>query len=158
MYKRHKRSAIILFVAMLVISFFVPLHYSKIAEVGITIISITLAVYISAATSLLGSSFSRSLKRLKDKENPTKSMLGVLSEYLKWAGIYSVVTIVISSVYLIWPGIASVKGNLLKFYLLASRLFSAFACSMFSINILFMSITMHFLVVSLNNAAVQPDE
>ena len=157
MYKRHKISVFLLAAVVLGISFFVPLHYSQISEAAITIISITLAVYISVATSLLGSAFSKSLKKLPDKEDPQKSMLGVLSSYLKWAGLYSILTIIISSLYIIWPRFTLTNTNIQVAYTFASRAFSAFSCSMFSVNIAFMSIIMKFLVVSLNNAAVMSD-
>lgn len=154
MYKRHKILLTILAIVIFGASYYIPLCYNKIAEAAITVISITLAVYISVATSLLGSAFSRSLKRLPDTEDPTKSMLGVLSCYLKRAGAFSVVTIIISSIYIIWPGFSTSNAKVLILYSCAKRAFSALACTMFSINIVFMSIIMGFLVVSLNNAAV----
>ena len=157
MYKRHKIIISLLAIFVFSISFFAPLHYAKIAEVAITIISITLAVYISVATALLGSAFSKSLKKLPDKEDPHKSMLGVLSSYLRWAGVYSVITIIISSIYIIWPGITEANDTIMLVYFFASRGFSSFACALFSVNIVFMSIIMEFLVVSLNNAAVMTD-
>ena len=157
MYKRHKIFVFLLAAVVLVISFIIPLQYSKIAETAITIISITLAVYISVATSLLGSAFSKSLKKLPDKENPRKSMLGVLSSYLKWAGVFSVFTIIISSLYIIWPDFIAINTNIQAAYAFSSRVFSAFSCSLFSVNIAFMSIVMKFLVVSLNNATVISD-
>lgn len=157
MYKRHKFLIIIMAIVIFAISYFIPLLYSKIAESAITIISITLAVYISVATSLLGSAFSKSLKRIPDNEDPTKSMLGVLSSYLKWAGVCSVVTLIISSLYLIWPEFTINTPELQHTISFASRVFSSFACTMFAINIVFMSIIMAFLVVSLNNAATISD-
>ena len=157
MYKRHKILVFLLAIIVLGVSFFFSLHYSKIAEAAITIISITLAVYISVATSLLGSAFSKSLKKMPDKEDPQKSMLGVLSSYLKWAGVFSVLTIIISSLYIIWPDFTVTNTDIQAAYALASRAFSALSCSMFSVNIAFMSIIMKFLVVSLNNAAVMSD-
>ena len=157
MYKRHKILLFLLATVVLGISFFIPLHYSKIAEAAITIISISLAVYISVATSLLGSAFSKSLKKLPDKQDPQKSMLGVLSSYLKWAGVFSILTIIISSLYIIWPGFTITNTTIQVAFAFARRAFSAFSCSMFSVNIAFMSIIMKFLVVSLNNAAVMSD-
>ena len=157
MYKRHKLFAALLFVIVLFVSLLVPLNYEKIAEVAITVISISLAVYISVATSLLGSAFSKSLKRLPDREDPHKSMLGVLSSYLRWAGAFSVMTIVISSIYLIWPEISDLSIAKMGIFSCLVRISSALACALFAINILFMGLIMEFLVVSLNNAAILRD-
>ena len=155
MYKRHKILIIIVAVVVFAFSMLFQFHYSEISEVAITVISITLAVYITVATSLLGSSYSKSLKKMPDKEDPKKSMLGVLSCYLKQAGVFSVVTIIISSLYIIMPEF-SIPEKLLTLYSITSSLVSAFSCTLFSLNIVYMSLIMSFLIVSLNNAAFLP--
>lgn len=155
MYKRHKCFAWILVVAVFGMSMIFKLQYSAIAEISITVMSIALAVYISVSTSLLGSPYSKILKKLPDKENPTKSMLGVLADYLKKAEICSILTISLSTLYIVKPDTVSMQTIIdTQLYCLLTGIISAFACAIFAFNVFLMSLIMSFLISALQNAAL----
>lgn len=159
MYKRHKRLAWTLIITVFGLSMLLRLHYSSIAEISITVMSIALAVYISVSTSLLGSPYSRTLKKMPDKENSDKSMLGVLAEYLKTAAICSILTISLSTLYILKPDMLSF-GNVLdvRVYYLFTKTLSAVACAIFALNVFLMSLIMSFLITALQNAAMPSED
>ena len=79
MYKRHRIAGASIFVIILVVAFLLDADYSKISEAAISVVSIALAVYIGAASVILGSDFADKLKRQRDIEIKTKTGLGVLA-------------------------------------------------------------------------------
>lgn len=145
MYMRHKTALILCVLICFTIAFAIDLNFSEIAEASITVASIAMGVYIATASALLGSPFARKLKSLQDKKIPTKSSLGVLSTYFRTAGLFCVLLIVISCVYLISSRthFANCAISFLK------RFASATAFSVFSVNILFLWLILLFLVNSL---------
>ena len=155
MYKRHRWFAWILIITVFCLSMLFQLHYSSIAEISITVMSIALAVYISVSTSLLGSPYSRTLKKLPDKENHDKSMLGALAEYLKTAEICSILTITLSTLYILKPDTLPF-GTIMdvRVFYLFTKILSALACAIFALNVFLMSLIMNFLISALQNAAM----
>ena len=155
MYKRHKIMIFALFVVVFIVTFLIRADYSKIAESAISIVSIALAVYIGATSVLLGSNFAENLKNQRDSQINTKTRLGVLATYLRVAGYCSVATIIISGIYTLDLDLQFVDklfvqwehGNCLLeiIYLMLS----SFSCSMFTINILFISFLLLFLINSM---------
>lgn len=154
MYKRHKRNVICLSVILLISCYFLRLDYKEIAEVGITVVSIELAVYIAAASVLLGSPYAHNLKHSVDPEIKTKTQLGVLTSYLRAAGILSVLTIVISSVFILLSDV--IGFSLTDATTLTENLYyvaSAISLCLFGLNILFLWLIFQFLVNSLGKAS-----
>lgn len=137
MYYRHRAQSILLFCIVFIISMILGLNYYCIAELAVTAVSIALAVYISISSSLLGSPFSRLLKRTSDNENPSRSMLGILAAYLKIARIGSIATITASSLYLFKPDFAFLKTILKTNYYALSNIISSLFCSLFAYNVFF---------------------
>ena len=157
MYRRHKILSFVLLAITILLTMEFNIHYSRIAEVAITVISIALAVYISVSTALLGSSFSKSLKTLPDREHPEKSMLGVLRVYLKTAEIFSVATIISSSIYILKPDTPFLRGILKGAYPLLLQIVSSCSCFFFVYSICLMCLIMDFLIAALMNAATSSD-
>lgn len=68
MYKRHKRLITMIFVAVFIAASFLKMDYAGIAEIGISIMSIAIAVYIGATSVLLGSPYAEKMKSQVDSE------------------------------------------------------------------------------------------
>lgn len=68
MYFRHKIVIIITYALTSLISFLIKINYLEIAEIAVTVVSIALAVYISAATALLGSNYAKRMRKQQDKK------------------------------------------------------------------------------------------
>ena len=101
MYKRHKLLLLAVFVGSFFITFLLGLDFSPMAEAAITVASIAMGVYIAAVSALLGSDYAKNLKTTTDKEYPSKTLLGVLADYFRIAGLFCVVLIVAGCLYLI---------------------------------------------------------
>ena len=101
MYKRHKLLFLVVFTVSFGIIFLLDLDFSPMAEAAITVASIAMGVYIAAVSALLGSDYAKNLKTTTDKEYPTKTLLGVLADYFRFAGLFCVVLIVAGCLYLI---------------------------------------------------------
>ena len=153
MYKRHRILSYILVFTAFASGIIFDLQYSKIAEVAIPVIAIALAMYISVATALLGSPFSKSLKKRKDAENPKKSMLGRLASYLKIAGISSILTITISTIYILKPQVIMIQTAFGKYYPWLLHCLSAASFALYVFDLYLMILILLLLIVELLNAA-----
>ena len=152
MYKRHKVASIVLFFTVFLFSFLLKADYYKIAEAAISVVSIALAVYIGAASVILGSEFASKLKKQQDSQIKTKTSLGVLSTYLRIAGISSIVTIIISSIYTLDLDFQSIRNIFTHwncgeyFFKILPVFLSSFSCSLFSINVFFIWLILIFFI------------
>ena len=104
MYERHKRLIVIIFIAVLIAAIILNADYSKIAEASISVMSIAVAVYISATSVILGSTYAEKLKGQVDSKITTSTSLGVLAAYLRNAGALAVIMIMISTLYVLKIG------------------------------------------------------
>lgn len=151
MYKKHK---VICFIAA-VVSFFAAYifnaNYSKIADNAMTLVSIVIAVYITVASVLMGSTYAAAIKRIPDKINKGNSLLGTLKDYITDSMAFSILSIIISSLYSFeiinigefWNG--KIDGD---------RLFSALSCAIFALNIVFLWLIFRLMMVIMLNSAV----
>lgn len=155
MYRRHVLTLKALVFIATLFSYYLRFNYCSLAPHALTLVSIVVAVYIAAPSALLGSRYAQELKALRDTEDPTRSLLGVLSEYLKWACRFGLLTIIISSYYIVrtvtFSGITA--GSLCIEYIL-----SALSCGIFCANIFFLWLISKFLIVSLSNAVVMDNK
>lgn len=141
MYKRHRIAEASIFVTILVVAFLLDVDYSKISEAAISVVSIALAVYIGAASVILGSDFADKLKRQRDIEIKTKTGLGVLASYLRIAGFCGLATIAISAVYLLDMDFQAIQEMLIQWqygtFWLATipKVLFALSCSLFAVNV-----------------------
>lgn len=157
MYRRHKISCAILFALSFWATFILKADYSKIADSAISVVSIALAVYIGAASVILGSDFAGKLKKQQDSQLTTKSSLGVLASYLRIAGICSLLTIIISVMYMLDLDISFFDNILIKCALIENpqifqHLCSAFSFSIFVINVFFIWLILIFLINSMTKS------
>ena len=113
MYKRHKRQILLCVIVTTAAAFMFDLSFEPIAEVAVTVASIAMGVYIAAVSALLGSQYAKELKETPDKEQPTKTLLGVLAGYFRYSGISCILLIVVSCLFLI-PSNISFSPLLLK--------------------------------------------
>ena len=158
MYKRDKIIAVLLFLIAGIITYSFGFDYSKISSSVFTVVSISVAVYIAVAAALLDSRYAVALKSAVDAEITTKTQLGVLSEYLRWAGRFSIITIVISCFFVVLP---SEKAMVLVQQLIkqasvieaVGQLASSIAFGVFALNILFLWRIFVFLINSSNKSA-----
>ena len=158
MYRRHKVILIISSASVFCICCFFKVDYSLISNLVVTIISIALAVYIAAASVLLGSPFAKELKKRIDEEDKTKSLLGVLSTYLRNAGAYSIISIIVSCFYAIrssvtFPFFIDAVQCLSNYKSTIINVASSISCTLFFINIFFLWQILKFLINSLTKAA-----
>ena len=152
MYKRHKVYTVFLTLLTLFLCYGLNVDYSRIAENAVTVVSISFALHITVASSLLGSDYSRYLKKHTDPYNPTKSRLGVIVAYLQNAGIISVLTITISTLYMLMPDdfqMLSQSEFLNRHLDFLRRIISSASCALFAINFLFLWLIFIFLINSL---------
>lgn len=100
----EKKHRILLAVIALVTAgcgYLLGLDYSKIAESGLTLSSIVLAVYIAAIIGLINTPLAKKMQKAIATPQKDKTQLGVLTLYFKWAAFFSVGTILISSLILL---------------------------------------------------------
>lgn len=151
MYKRHKLLLLTVFAGSFFATFLLKLDFSPIAEAAITVASIAMGVYIAAVSALLGSNYAKNLKTTTDAEYPTKTLLGVLADYFRIAGVFCVLLIIAGCLYLFpvaWDVSNCFATNIF-------RCGSAFSYAVFSTNILFLWLILIFLVNSLSKSVKQ---
>lgn len=76
-------------------------NYADIAENGLTLSSIVLAVYVAAITGLINSDLAKKMQKSIAARQKDKTQLGVLTQYFKIATSYSIATIFVSSLILL---------------------------------------------------------
>jgi len=155
MYKRHKWYAVIVVVGAFLLSYIVHANYSDLASDAMTLVSITIAVYITVPSFMVGSSYADKLKKTADTQKTGVSELGTLKDYLMDSMLFSILTIVVSSLY-------SLKlinfGKIYNDKVDLDRLFSSFSCTMFALNILFLWLIFKLTLVTMLNAATYDNE
>ena len=158
MYERHKRLIVIIFIAVLIAAIILNADYSKIAEASISVMSIAVAVYISATSVILGSTYAEKLKGQVDSKITTSTILGVLAAYLRNAGALAVIMIMISTLYVLKIGTPKPIAILLTnngwhtIGTLILRVVSAISCGLFAVNIVFMYLILLFLINSMSKS------
>ncbi len=153
MYKRHKITTITVMVIITVISLVFDLDYEDMAANAIIFNVIALVAYMITISVMLGCPYIKKLRQSTDKEIPTKTALGVCSEYLRVAGISSILTITISSLYVL-----KFPEKLLELCPvlcdgIIPDLACAFSCGMLAINVMVMWLIFKFFIISLINSS-----
>lgn len=143
---RHKIVIIITFALTSLISFLIEINYIEIAEIAVTVVSIALAVYISAATALLGSNHAKRMRKQQDKKIKDKFSLGVLVNYLQNAGALGLATIIISCAYI--SKAFCCEHEFLVIFV------SALSAGIFAVNLLFIWIILKFILTAMLNSVI----
>lgn len=128
MYKRHKCQLLICVMATIAVVLMFDLDFNPIAGIAITIASIAMGVYIAAVSALLGSQYAKNLKGTTDSELPSKTLLGVLADYFRYAGFSCILLILTSCLFLIpsnimFPPILLKVGCSLSYGVFSSNIF-----------------------------------
>ena len=144
MYVRHRVSIFTAFLLSVVIAGILNVGYENLASTAITIVSISVAVYIAAMSSMLGSAYADKLKAVPEPKIYGKSKLGVMTTYFRMAGRFGILTICISVLYQI--------PSPIEFLPIVKRILSAISCGIFVVNILFVYLIFQFLATSLINS------
>ena len=158
MYKSHRRLIVIIFIAVFIATMILSADYSKIAEASISVMSIAVAVYIGATSVILGSTYAEKLKGQVDSKITTSTSLGVLATYLRNAGAFAVVMIVISTIYVLKIDtprpipILLTNNGWHTIGTLILRVVSAISCGLFAVNIVFMYLILLFLINSMSKS------
>lgn len=79
------------------------LDYANIADSGLTLSSIVLAVYVAAITGMINTELAKNMAMTVDSHNHEKTQLGTLTSYFKSASCCAVLSIAISSIILLLP-------------------------------------------------------
>ena len=144
MYIRHKVSILVVFLLSAAVAGAFNIEYENLSSTALTIVSISVAVYIATMSSMLGSPYADKLKAVPDPKIYGKTQLGVMTTYFRVAGVCGVVTICISVFYQIPSSIV--------FLPFVKRIMSAISCGIFAVNILFLYLIFQFLATSLINS------
>lgn len=139
MYKRHKRQLSICVMATTAMAFMFDWDFTPIAEIAVTVASIAMGVYIAAVSALLGSQYSKDLKSTTDRELPSKTLLGVLADYFRYAGFSCILLILTSCLFLIpsniiFPPIFLKVGSSLSYGVFSSNIFLLWLILVFLVN------------------------
>ena len=89
------------------------LDYGNLAESGLTLSSIVLAVYIAAIVALINSDLSKKMQTTVSGARRDRTQLGVLVIYFKFAALCSLGTIVISSLLILLDNITFTEPSVL---------------------------------------------
>ena len=142
MEKRDKRIVFLIAVVAVGLGHFFKLDYSKIAESGLTLSSIVLAVYIAAIIGLINSELAAKMKKEVSVSRPDKTQLGQLTTYFKHAVLCSIGTIVVSSLVLL----ISEPEEVTAFYTTIYYWISIVGLVLYTENIAFLSMTIRFML------------
>lgn len=119
------------------------INYSDIADSGLTLSSIVLAVYVAAIVGLINSDLAKSMQRTTHQKKPDKTQLGVLVRYFEIAIFFSIGTIAISSTMLLIPELPSDAEMI---FVRAVSLLSVCGLTFYVENIVFLGIIIRFML------------
>lgn len=140
MEKKHRFLAWFVAAAVVVCSYIFRLDYRNIASEGMSLTSIVLAVYVAAMMGLIGSKLGDKLAKLPSK-NPEYTQLWVLKRYFSNAVIVSVLTLIVSSVILLFPERPQ-NEPMSDTYLVVSSI----SLAVYAVNLAFMGFIMKFML------------
>ena len=101
LYKNHRTILIMVTLLAGCIAWIFDIPYYKIASDAITLVTIAIAIYFAAVTLLIGSK-TAGIMNQPDYIIKTKTQMGVFMQYLKWAilvGLLSIVDSYITKIY-----------------------------------------------------------
>ncbi|MDD4510004.1 MAG: hypothetical protein PHY23_03720 [Oscillospiraceae bacterium] len=142
MEKRDRNLVLVLGLFAVACGIFFDLDYSRIAESGLTLSSIVLAVYIAAIIGLINSDLSKKMQKAVACSQRDRTQLGVLTTYFKLAVFCSVGTIFISSIILL----VVVPENPCAFFLYAWRTLSVLGLLFYVENVTFLVMIIRFML------------
>lgn len=153
MYRRHKIIAAGVFLAVMAIALIFDWKFQSVAEIAVTVASIAMGMYIATVSVLLGSPYAQKLKDTTDDKCSTKTHLGILAEYFRFASTTCVILIILSSLFLI-PCSDNVNKIVIElpYKEVILQFGSALSYAIFAENILMLKIILIFLINSLGKS------
>lgn len=142
MEKRERLVVILIAIISCSLGHYCNLDYSRIAESGLTLSSIVLAVYIAAIIGLINSELAAKMKKEVSQSRPDKTQLGQLTTHFKYAVFCSIGTIVVSSLVLL----ISEPEEVTAFYTTIYYWISIVGLMLYTENIAFLSIIIKFML------------
>ena len=142
MEKRDRILALAVGVIVGVCGYRFNLDYSRIANHGLTLCSIVLAVYIAAIVGLINSDLAKKMKKTVATKQSDKTQLGVLTTYFKHASACSVGTIIVSSVILL-VDTSAVLGQIALY---AWSVLSLLGLVLYAENLVFLTMILRFML------------
>lgn len=142
MEKRDKVIVGVVGIIVVLLSFLFDLQYSSIAESGLTLASIVLAVYLAAIVGLINSDLARGMAKKESVKCSGKSELGVLSTYFKYAIACATITIALSTMALLTP-IAGCATGVVSY---CFRAFYSVAICFYTENLVFLCLLVRFIL------------
>lgn len=140
MEKTHKILLWCTAVVVAICSYIFRFDYRNIASEGMSLSSIVLAVYVAAMMGLIGAKLGEKLAKLPSK-NPEYTQLWVLRKYFRNAVVFAVLTIIASSIILLFPE-RTAGTDMSCVYRLVSSLFLA----VYAVNLVFMAFILKFML------------
>lgn len=158
MYTYHKRILFLSFFTVGFLSYFLNIPFEKIASDSITVVSIAIAVYMTAITLLIGNKIVESMGKT-DSFIKTKTKLGVLVTYLKSAvlvGVLSILDCCFLKIYTVEDPnqLEGCFKNLYEIY----KIVSAIGLALFITTLLFMLLIFKFIATTILNQSRQSGE
>ena len=118
------------------------LDYSKIAESGLALCSIVLAVYIAAIVGLINSDLAKKMQKTVSASQKDRTQLGVLTQYFKFASACSIGTIIVSSLILL----LEVDVDSSQLVLCAQSVLSVLGLVLYVENLVFLTMILRFML------------
>ena len=140
MEKRHKALLGCISTAVAILSYTLQLDYGNVASEGMSLSAIVLAVYVAAMMGLIGSKLGDKLAKLPSN-NPEYTQLWVLRRYFCNAIVIAVLTIISSSVILLFPEIPENEPMSVTYLVISSL-----SLAIYSVNLVFMGFIMKFML------------
>ncbi len=103
MEKKDKIAIIIVAILTAFVSYYFDLDFAVLAESGLTMSSIVLAVYIAAIIGLINTELAKKMSTTVSKSGD-KTQLGVLVKYFEYATAFAIFTLVLSSIIMFMNG------------------------------------------------------
>ena len=152
MYKKHVILLISIGILTLSISCYFKWQYKVITSDVMAFISIAIGLYIAAISFQFGNKMSEYMKK-QDKRVPTKTHMGVLCTYLKYATYTGFLAIVDSCSVLIISDMTYTEKKenteiICERYPELLRIFSSIGFSLFSVSLIFSIIIFNFILFS----------
>ena len=97
MEKKDKFKLIGIIALTILVNYFFDLDFAVLAESGLTMSSIVLAVYIAAIVGLINTELAKKMSTTV-AQSGDKTQLGVLVKYFKYATTCAIITLILSSV------------------------------------------------------------
>ena len=101
MYKKHKIVIAVTSIMVFIVSYLFKCDYKALASDSITIISISLAIYMTSFSGLISSDLAKEMKNKSDGQMPWKSELGVLKGYIFSAVVAAIISIAVACIILV---------------------------------------------------------